>query len=423
MITPGHYYKLPVIRATAKGFQLDAGTLGDVLLPGKEAPAGLRVGDAPEVFLYLDSADQPLATTAKPRACVGEFAFLKVVATSRLGAFLDWGLPKDVLVPFAEQHRPMEPGHSYLVYLYLDRIDGRITASSKIDKFLDDDKPHTFKAQQAVDLIIANSTDLGYKAIIDQSHWGVLHNSDVPRRLSFGQSIKGFIKRVRPDGKIDLSLQATREIRNQHCNRIEHYLKENGAYAPVHDKSDPTLIDQLFDMSKAAFKKAIGTLYKEKIIIIEEDGIRLLAADSSPIRVVDVTTEPLELYKILKFEGLVDSGGAAKAAIADALVQVNGRVETQKRKKIVSGDIIEFEGQKIQIQRVSTIPAAPLPAAAAGPAPQPAGASAPKSSRRAGIAVTSRARTRPEPASRPTTGPWSGSGNKKSAGRRKFHDK
>ena len=136
-----------------------------------------------------------MATTQKPRAKVGEFAYLKVVDKNKVGAFLDWGLDKDVLVPFAEQHRPMEAGQSYLVYLYLDKADGRIVASSKIDKFLDDQKAHDFRPQQAVDLIIGNTTELGFKAIINHSHWGVLYKNDVFQRLSFGQSKKGFIKR------------------------------------------------------------------------------------------------------------------------------------------------------------------------------------------------------------------------------------
>jgi hypothetical protein len=217
-----------------------------------------------------------VATTQKPKAQVGEFAYLKVVANTEVGSFLDLGLEKDVLVPFAEQHRPMEVGHSYLVYLYLGEFDNRIIASSKIDKFLDDEKPHDFKPQQAVDLIIANSTDLGYKAIINHSHWGVLYKNEVHQRLSFGQYKKGFIKYIRPDGKIDLSLQGGQETRDKYAKIILNYLKKQEGFAPVHDKSDPQLISDLFGMSKGAFKKAIGGLYKQRIISIEKDGIHLL---------------------------------------------------------------------------------------------------------------------------------------------------
>ncbi len=275
MISIGRIYELEVVKAVEFGFYLDAENLGEVLLPNKCSPDNLEVGDTVEVFLYLDSEGRPVATNQEPRALVGEFAYLKVVDTSDVGAFLDWGLDKDVLVPFAEQHLPMEVGHSYLVYLYIGP-DGRITASSKIDKFLDDEKVHDFKAQQAVDLIIANSTDLGYKAIVNHSHWGVLYKNEVHQRLSFGQYKKGFIKHIRPDGKIDLSLQGGQETRDKYAKIILNHLKKQGGFAAVHDKSDPELISDLFGMSKGAFKRAIGGLYKQKVISIEKDGIRLL---------------------------------------------------------------------------------------------------------------------------------------------------
>ncbi len=275
MISIGQIVELEVIKAVEFGFYLDAKDLGQVLLPVKYAPPDLVEGDTIEVFLYLDSEGRPVATNQEPKAVVGEFAYLKVVDNSAVGAFLDWGLDKDVLVPFAEQHRPMEVGHSYLVYIYIG-IDGRITASSKVDKFLDDEKPHDFKPQQVVNLIIANSTDLGYKAIINHSHWGVLYKNEVHQRLSFGQSIKGFIKHIRPDGKIDLSLQGGQETRDKYARIILKYLRKQNGFAPVHDKSDPQLISDLLGMSKGAFKRAIGGLYKQKIISIEKDGIRLL---------------------------------------------------------------------------------------------------------------------------------------------------
>ena len=276
MVGIGKLCKLEVVRAVEFGFYLDAKNLGEVLLPLKYAPSDLVEGDSIEVFLYLDSEDRPVATTQKPKAQVGEFAYLKVVDNTKVGAFLDLGLDKDVLVPFSEQHRPMEVGHSYLVYLYLGEFDNRIIASSKIDKFLDDEKPHNFKPKQAVDLIIANSTDLGYKAIINHSHWGVLYKNEVHQRLSFGQYKKGFIKYVRPDGKIDLSLQGGQETRDKYEKIILNYLHKQDGFAPVHDKSDPQLISDIFGMSKGAFKKAIGGLYKQRIIRIEKDGIYLL---------------------------------------------------------------------------------------------------------------------------------------------------
>ncbi len=275
MINIGQVYELEVVKIVDFGVYLDAENLGEVLLPGKNAPEDVSVGDTVEVFLYLDSEGRPVATNKEPVAVVGEFAYLKVVSSSSVGAFLDWGLDKDVLVPFAEQHRPMELGRYYLVYLYIG-LDGRIVASSKIDKFLDDERPHDFKPQQAVDIIIANSTELGYKAIVNHSHWGVLYKNEVHQRLSFGQSMKAYIKHIRPDGKIDLSLQGGQETRDKYSQTILNYLEKQNGFAAVHDKSDPELISDLFGMSKGAFKKAIGGLYKQRIISIEKDGIRLL---------------------------------------------------------------------------------------------------------------------------------------------------
>ncbi|MCP4074798.1 MAG: GntR family transcriptional regulator [Gammaproteobacteria bacterium] len=276
MITLGQSYSLEVIKTVDFGFYLDAEELGEVLLPKRHAPDHLAPGDSVDVFLYLDSEDRPVATTQRPKAKVAEFAYLKVLAITEIGAFLDWGLDKDLLVPFAEQHRKMEVDHSYLVYLYLDQRDGRIAASSKIDKFLDDDRPHNFRPQQQVDLIIANTTELGFKAIINNSHWGVLYKDDVFQRLSFGQSKKGFIKKIRADGKIDLSLQGGQETRDKYAKIILQYLNKQNGFAPVHDKSDPQLISRLFGMSKKAFKRAIGGLYKQRVITIEKDGIRLI---------------------------------------------------------------------------------------------------------------------------------------------------
>jgi predicted RNA-binding protein (virulence factor B family) len=208
---------------------------------------------------------------------------MEAVANTDYGTFLDWGLAKDLLVPFGEQHRPMEVGTFYLVYVYLGQADGRITASSKIDKFLDDDRPHEFQPRQPVDLIIANSTELGYKAIINHSHWGLLYKNEVFQRISFGQSLRGFIKQVRPDGRIDLGLAAGREVRDKYATAILDYLhQQEDGFAAVHDKSDPALITRLFGISKKAFKQAIGGLYKQHLIVIEKTGIRLVEA--APIK-------------------------------------------------------------------------------------------------------------------------------------------
>ena len=279
MLKIGHSYTLEVIKRVEFGVFLDAENLGEVLLPNRYIPDDVELGDHLSVFLYLDSDNRTVATTLEPKVRVGEFAYLEAVANTDYGTFLDWGLAKDLLVPFGEQHRPMEVGTSYLVHVYLGQADGRITASSKIDKFLDDDRPHEFQPHQPVDLIIANSTELGYKAIINHSHWGLLYKNEVFQRISFGQSLRGFIKQVRPDGRIDLGLAAGREVRDKYATAILDYLhQQEDGFAAVHDKSDPALITRLFGISKKAFKQAIGGLYKQHLIVIEKAGIRLVEA-------------------------------------------------------------------------------------------------------------------------------------------------
>lgn len=273
----GRSYELEVVKELDFGFYLDAENLGEVLLPNRVVPEGTNVGDSLSVFLYLDSEDRPIATTKKPRAQVGQFAYLRAVETTDFGAFLDWGLDKHILLPFAEQHRKIEVGKSYLVYLYLDERDGRIVASSKIDKFIEDKATRYFKTREPVDLIIANTTELGYKAIVNHSCWGVLYKSDVFQKLSFGQRVKGFIRRVRPDGKVDLTLNGGNHSRDRNTKIVLDYLNKNSGFAPLHDKTDPKIISSELGMSKGAFKKAIGNLYKQKVISIDNDGIRMLS--------------------------------------------------------------------------------------------------------------------------------------------------
>lgn len=277
MIQIGKHSVLTVVKAVEFGFYLDAEDYGEVLLPSKHAPHDCKVDDELEVFLYLDSDDRPIATTQKPKVQVGEVAYLECVDINKAGAFLSWGLDKDLMVPYSEQHKPFEVGKSYIVTVYAGEHDGRLVASSKIDKYIQDiDEDQLFHPQQQVDLIIANSTELGFKAIINNTHWGVLYENEVFQRLSFGQSKKGFIKRIREDGKIDLILQGGKETRDKYAKIILIYLEKQGGFAAVHDKSDPRLISNLFGMSKKAFKKAIGGLYKERIISIDKDGIRLI---------------------------------------------------------------------------------------------------------------------------------------------------
>ncbi|WP_394392615.1 CvfB family protein [Shewanella woodyi] len=279
MIQIGKTSRLEVVKTVEFGVYLDGQELGQILLPTKFMPKECNLGDLVEVFIYLDSEDKLIATTRKPIAQVGEFAYLKAVATGPYGAFLDWGLEKDLLLPFGEQHREIEEGRSYLVYIYTNSADERIVASSKIDKFLDKTPP-PYDAGEEVNLIIGGTTDLGYKAIINHSHWGVIFKNEVFRSLSFGQRVKGFIKQVRGDDKIDLILQkGVKEELDKHSTTIMFKLKQAGGYLPLNDKTDADTIYDKLSMSKKAFKKSIGGLYKAKQITISPDGIRLVDQD------------------------------------------------------------------------------------------------------------------------------------------------
>lgn len=272
----GRKASLPVAKIMDFGYFLDAGEeFDEILLPKKFALERYEEGQEVEVFIYLDSNDRPIATTQEPKAQVGEFAFLQVTDNNRFGAFANWGLDKDLLIPFAEQHKPLEVGKSYLVHLYIDKVDHRITGTTKIDKHVADESPYPLKQGQAVSVLIANTTDLGVKAIINNSCWGLIHNSDIFEKLSFGQSKKAFIKQVRPDGKINLTLNGGGQTRDKDSQRILAYLNEHDGHAPFHDKSDAKLISRVFGMSKGSFKKAIGGLYKSGDIVIEKTGIRL----------------------------------------------------------------------------------------------------------------------------------------------------
>ncbi len=269
----GQSCTLEVVKQVDFGVYLNAHELGQVLLPNKVVPKGCQVGDKLEVFLYLDSNDLPIATTKKPLAQVGEFAYLKVVSIGRVGAFLNWGLEKDLLLPFGEQHKQAEEGRSYLVYVHRNRADERIVASSKIDKFVDK-SPAWYKNGQQVDLIIAGTTDLGYKAIVNNKHWGVIYQNEVFRKLKFGQKLKGYIKQVRHDNKLDLTLQkADRQELDQQSQRIMKKLAQAGGFLPYSDKTSPEVIYAELGMSKKAFIKAIGGLFKAGKLRIEDDGI------------------------------------------------------------------------------------------------------------------------------------------------------
>lgn len=275
MANLGQYNSLTVVKRVAFGAYLDGGRDGEILLPQRYVPEHCQPGDHIEVFIYRDSEDLLVATTRRPRIKAGEFAHLKVKSINHVGAFLDWGLEKDLLVPFNQQKRPMREGQSYIVHCYIDPRTNRLAASSKIDRFLDK-RPAHYKPGEQVHLLIAEHTDLGYKAIINNSHWGVLFDNEVFKPLRYGQRIKGYIKKLRANQKIDLSLQAIGYSKvDSLSKRILERLQDNQGFLPVTDRSPPEQINALFSSSKKAYKMAVGKLYKQRLIIIEANGIRL----------------------------------------------------------------------------------------------------------------------------------------------------
>lgn len=275
MVQIGRINKLTIKKKLNNGAYLDGGESGDILLSKRHVPQKCRPGDEIEVFVYSDKENRLRATTQKPYATVGQFAKLRVVANSSSGAYLDWGLQKDLLVPKSEQLAAMEKGKSYIVFVFLDENTNRIAASSKLDKFLGL-LPPDYEMGEEVDLFIYEKTNLGYKVIVNNAHEGMVYQNEVFQKLLIGRQMKGYIKKVREDLKIDLSLQqpgygAVDDISKAILNTI----KDHGGRISVTDKSPPEEIYALFRVSKKTFKKAIGALYKKRLIIIDANGIRL----------------------------------------------------------------------------------------------------------------------------------------------------
>ncbi len=271
----GRMNTLYVLREVEFGVYLDGEELGDILLPRREVPEGTKVDDTVQVFIYFDSSDTIIASTKKPKAQVGEFACLRVVDTNDTGAFLDWGLPKDLLVPFREQSHKLIKNHQTVAFVYLDRASNRIAASTKLDKFLNKTEP-SYEVDEEVELFIVARTDLGYKAIIEGEHWGLLFEDQVFTPLEQGKRLTGYIKNVRADGKIDLSIHHGGKIHHDEATqKVLDLLKESKGFLPFTDKTPPDVIYQRFGLSKKVFKRSLGGLYKKRIISIESNGIRL----------------------------------------------------------------------------------------------------------------------------------------------------
>ena len=275
MIQLGEYHELRIERATDHGVYLNNEEDDEVLLPNKYVPEVYEIGDMIKVFVYLDHEERPVATTLEPKIKLDEFKMLKCVEVNKFGAFLDWGLEKHLFAPFKEQVFPMSPNYEYLVFCYLDLETDRLAASSKVHAFLDN-ATLTVKPFEEVNLIISNKTDLGYNAIVNQLHLGLIYHDEVFKDLQIGKNIKGFIKKIREDNKIDLSLQRPgyRSI-EPNAQKILDTLASAGGFLDLTDKSNPEEIKNRLQMSKKSFKRAVGSLYKQRSIEIKEDGIVL----------------------------------------------------------------------------------------------------------------------------------------------------
>jgi predicted RNA-binding protein (virulence factor B family) len=272
----GQFNTLKIDRDTQVGLFLTDGK-EDVLLPNKYVPKVFEIGEEITVFVYLDHEERPVSTTLVPYIFLHEFALLRVNYVNQIGAFMDWGMEKDILVPFKEQARPMEKGKRYLVYLYLDEKTNRLVASSKTNQFLNNENV-TFEKNEEVDLIISHITEIGINVIINQKHKGLVYKDEVyDDSIRTGDKMKGYIKTIRPDGKIDVSLRIQGfESIEPNSEIILNELRASRGFLRLNDNSNPEDIKTVLKMSKKTFKKAIGLLYKEKIIEIKEDGIHLL---------------------------------------------------------------------------------------------------------------------------------------------------
>lgn len=275
-MTPlGQFTLLTIKSIVPQGAMLDTEQFGEVLLPNKFINQDLSPGDSIEALLYRDGSDRICATTEVPLVQAGQFASLKVKQVNKLGAFLDWGMPKDILVPPKLQLRKMEQGKSYLVYVYLDEHTQKLVATSKIEKFIDI-WPADYTAGQTVDIIIGGKTDLGFKAIINHKHWGLIYRNEVFKPLRVGQQLTAYIKQVREDDRIDLSLSRAgkHKVKDFESDFID-YLTQNNGFSHINDKSSPADISQTFGVSKKTFKATVGHLLKKGKIELTQTGIQL----------------------------------------------------------------------------------------------------------------------------------------------------
>ena len=271
----GRYNQLEVVKKVEFGVYLDGDEDGEILLPKKYVPEDCEEGDMLNVFIYLDMEERLVATTLQPYAQVGDFACLEVAWVNEYGAFLDWGLMKDLFVPFREQKAKMQKGRRYVVHIHVDEESYRIMASAKVERYLSDERPE-YQPGEEVEVMVWQRTDLGYKVIVDNKFSGMLFHNEVFRQLEIGMKLSAYIKQVRPDGKIDLELQKAGFHKvDDFAEVLLQYIRDNGGRTSINDKTDAETIYDAFGVSKKTFKKAVGDLYRKRLIVLEDGGIRL----------------------------------------------------------------------------------------------------------------------------------------------------
>ena len=271
----GKYNQLEVVKQVDFGVYLNGGDDGEILLPSRYVPEGCKPGDMLNVFIYLDNEERLIATTLQPKVQVGEFACLEVAWVNEYGAFLDWGLMKDLFVPFREQKQKMQKGHRYVVHAHVDEDSYRIMASAKVERYLSKEMP-TYQPGEEVEVMVWQRTDLGYKVIVDNQFSGLVYQREIFKALEPGMKMLAYIRQVREDGKIDLTLQkdGLQKV-GDFAEVLLQYIKDHDGYTPLNDKSAAEDIYDAFEVSKKTFKKAVGDLYKKRLIVLVEDGIRL----------------------------------------------------------------------------------------------------------------------------------------------------
>ena len=271
----GKYNQLEVVKEVDFGIYLDGGDDGEILLPSRYVPEGCKPGDVLNVFIYLDNEERLIATTLQPKVQVGEFACLEVAWINEYGAFLDWGLMKDLFVPFREQKMKMQKGRSYVIHAHVDEESYRIMASAKVERYLSKEKPD-YQPGQEVEIMIWQRTDLGYKAIVENRFSGLIYQGEIFQALEPGMKLTAYIRQVREDGKIDLTLQKDGQKKVEDFSEVLLlFIKNQGGHTSLNDKSAAEDIYEAFGVSKKTFKKAVGDLYKKRLIVLEEGGIRL----------------------------------------------------------------------------------------------------------------------------------------------------